>query len=190
MVATKTEPFAIAHGMPRPCLKGRLQAVLGLECDAAKRAAALRDEAADAAALQAALKKQQHPVDCSAALSSGAVRTFKDWRNGLGAQISSLVGAWTSVLAKNVQSSGRVWPGPRAGFLLIPLGGLRYANKALCPRRDLSCYFEPFAGCAAPASTKSMRAKKTPEELAGQVSRELRLRRPRDKWWLRKELTR
>ena len=180
--------------------------MLGLECDAAKARAEAADDSADVASLQAALKAQQHPPDCASATASGA-HVFKDWRNGLGAQISSLVGAWATLMAKNaaVDGSGRVFPARRGSreaaggtaaagaaspHLLIPLGGLRYANKARCPKRDLSCYFVPFGSCEAPEGAKNARAKKTPPELAAQISRELKLRRPRDKWWLRKELTR
>ena len=211
-----TEPILVAeHGqssgfsLPAACKSARLRAVLALECNYGKAQREAADEAADAAALQAALVHVQHPADCASEAARGGVHTFKDWRNGLGAQISSLVGAWAAVLAKHAAapgSGGRIFPGFRpsgsAGGgieggggggpsrLLIPLGGLRYANKARCPARDLSCYFLPFSGCEAPETTKNARAKKTPPALASEVSHELRLRRTRDKWWLRKELTR
>ena len=119
--------------------------------------------------------------------------TYKDWRNGLGAQLSSLVGAWAAQLAKaptlavhSLDTSGLTGQLPP---LLVPLGGLRYANKARCAKRDLACYFEPPTSCEAPAGTKAVRAAKTPPELAMKLGEELRLSRPRDKWWLRKELT-
>ena len=73
--------------------------------------------------------------------------TFKDWRNGLGSQISTLVGVWAAALAhpkKGEPTPAGALLGPDAP-LLVPLGGLRYANKALCAKRDLACYFEPFA---------------------------------------------
>ena len=122
---------------------------------------------------------RQHPISC---LHSGDDRTFKDWRNGLGAQLSSIVGAWAHLLDLTGGSAGSA--------RLLASGGMRYANKARCPRRDLSCYFEPLSGCEARGDEKEARAAKTPERLAGALGKQLQFRRPRDKWWLRRELTR
>ena len=109
--------------------------------------------------------------------------------NGLGAQLSTLVGVWAALLHRERAAKTTPLFGAHAP-LLVPLGGLRYANKALCPKRDLSCYFEPFTACGAPDAARKARAAKTPPELADMVSQELHLRRHRDKWWFRKELTR
>jgi len=130
----------------------------------------------------------QHPSDCS----RRAIVTFKDWRNGLGAQLSSLVGAWAAQIAKagSIALSPTAAEGARLPPVLVPLGGLRYANKARCAQRDLDCYFERFAACAAPPGAKTARAAKTPTALSERLSDDLSLRRRRDKWWLRKELTR
>jgi hypothetical protein len=173
------------HGSNGPCASPHLVRLLALQCNPAKAAATAAAETADAAALQSALVALQHPHDCAA----HRIVTYKDWRNGLGAQLSSLVGAWTAQLSRTApfaSTAAEESPPP----LLVPIGGLRYANKARCPRRDLSCYFEPFTSCEATAGAKSVRAAKTPPDLAERVSRALRLERPHDKWWLRKELTR
>ena len=170
------------------CARPHLASILDLECNPLLAAGLAADEEADAAALHKALLRLQHPEDCARATSARTVYTFKDWRNGLGAQLSTLVGVWASVLNREASATAALF-GPHAP-LLIPLGGLRYANKALCPKRDLACYFEPFTACEAPASARKARAAKTPPELAVRVTRELKLRRPRDKWWFRKELTR
>ena len=178
---------------PAACLSKRLRTLLSPACgtDVAAMAA---DEAADAKTLEAALRAHQHPSDCA----RRRIVLFKDWRNGLGAQLSSLVGAWSAQLGKPpsllapaaleaAAAGGTSEPLP---VLLVPSGGLRYANKAQCPKRDLSCYFEPFASCAAPEGVKKVRAAKMAEELAAQWSGTLRLRRARDKWWVRKEMMR
>ena len=170
------------------CLGTQLPKILRFKCDGARAATAAADEAADAAALQSALHALQHPPNCDSAATSRPAYTFKDWRNGLGAQINTLVGVWAAILHREASATAPLF-GPRAP-LLIPLGGLRYANKALCPKRDLSCYFEPFSACEPLPSARKARAAKTPPELAERVTTELKLRRPRDKWWLRKELTR
>ena len=107
------------------------------------------------------------------------------------AQLSTLVGVWASALQKHAEATDTVFG--RAGSnapLLVALGGMRYVNKAQCTSRDLSCYFEPFSACEAPESARTIRAAKTPMELASRISSELRLRRKRSKWWLRKELMR
>ena len=67
---------------------------------------------------------------------------------------------------------------------------MRYANKARCPKRDLACYFEPLSGCEASGDEKEARAAKTPEALPAELGEALGFRRSRDKWWLRRELTR
>ena len=144
---------------------------------------------ADSAVLQQKLHTLQHPADCAHVAAERPVFTFKDWRNGLGAQLSTLVGVWAALLHKERAAATTPLFGARAP-LLIPLGGLRYANKAQCAKRDLSCYFEPFTKCEAPAGARKARAAKTPPELADRVSAELHFKWPRDKWWFRKELTR
>lgn len=174
-----------AAATPAACRTARLRRLLSAECGV-RAAEAAKAEAQDSRSFQAVLHALQHPTECS----SRRVVTFKDWRNGLGAQLSSIVGAWAAQLGKmgsfhpDAQTDGRLPP------LLVPLGGLRYANKARCAKRDLACYFTPMASCAPPTATKSIRAAKTPAELASRVSADLHLSRPRDKWWLRKELTR
>ena len=147
-------------------------------CGAAADADA-EDDVHDSQRLHAMLWGRQHPLSCS---HSGDDRTFKDWRNGLGAQLSSIVGAWAHLLDRTGGSSGSA--------RLLASGGMRYANKARCPRRDLSCYFEPLVGCEARGDEKEARAAKTPERLAPALGEQLRFRRARDKWWLRRELTR
>ena len=56
-------------------------------------------------------------------------------------RLSSIVGAWAHLPHRTggVHGEGR----------LFATGGMRDANKARCPARDLSCYFEPVSGCAA-----------------------------------------
>ena len=81
--------------------------------------AAAADDAADAKALQNALRTLQHPSHCDAR----PVLTFKDWRNGLGAQLSTLVGVWSAMLNRESAAGTPVF-GARAP-LLVPLGGLR-----------------------------------------------------------------
>lgn len=167
----------------------RLRVLLSPLCGAAASSTAA-DDAADSRSMQAALHAHQHPADCS----RRRIARFKDWRNGLGSQLSSLVGAWAAQLEKPpsllkpdaVAAAGNVEPLPA---LLVAAGGLRYANKALCPRRDLSCYFEPFTACEAPEGVSTVRAAKMRPELAGRWSDSLRLRRRRDKWWVRMEMT-
>ena len=180
------------------CRSSRLRSLLAAECRSDRTAADEADEEADVAELQAALRQLQHPANCST--FAGRQFVFKDWRNGLGAQLSSLVGAWSGVLARQASDRGSSRGGshhftrPIFGAtspLLTPLGGLRYANKALCPKRDLSCYFLPFSGCDPPAvGARNARAAKTPPELSAAISGDLGLRRTRDKAWLRRELTR
>ena len=154
------------------------------------------------------LRARQHPATCS---HSADDRTFRDWRNGLGAQarrmpppphavhrapciarhglslrlpwqLSSLVGAWAHLLART--------GGARGSARLLASGGMRYANKARCPKRDLACYFEPLSGCEASGDEKEARAAKTPEALPAELGEALGFHRSRDKWWLRRELTR
>lgn len=182
--ATIVRMNAISSALSPPaCQSARLRRVLALECgESAERAA--HDAASDSAKLQAALRTWQHPTECTVART----RVYRDWRNGLGAQLSSLVGAWAAALAKD--DLARV--NARATVLLAA-GGMRYANKALCPSRDLTCYFEPLSSCDAPSRTtgvKEARAAKTPAALAVRLSDQLGLSRTRDKWWLRMELTR
>ena len=170
------------HTQSAACATPRLRKLLGASCGSAAAAAA--DEAHDSAAVQAYLRGRQHE-GCAGVTK---VREFRDWRNGFGAQLSSLVGAWAAQLQQDLDDDG-------AHTLLVAHGGMRYANKRLCPARDLSCYFEPFSGCgdavaAAERPLKEARTKKTPPGLAAALGAKLGLRRPRDTWWLRKELTR
>ena len=189
--ASKLQKISSSSSVTNGCGSKHITRLLSLECNPAKAAAAAADEAADSATLQRALRNLQNPTDCSSSLQSRQVFTFKDWRNGLGAQLSTLVGVWAAVLHKESSGSSKPLFDKAHAPLLLPLGGLRYANKALCPKRDLSCYFEPFSKCDEPPdSAKKARAAKTPPELAARVTKELKLRRPRDKWWFRKELTR
>ena len=97
-------------------------------------------------------------------------------------QLSSLVGAWAHLLART--------GGTRGSARLLASGGMRYANKARCPKRDLACYFEPLSGCEASGDEKEARAAKTPEALPAELGQALGFHRSRDKWWLRRELTR
>ena len=97
-------------------------------------------------------------------------------------QLSSLVGAWAHLLART--------GGARGSARLLASGGMRYANKARCPKRDLACYFEPLSGCEASGDEKEARAAKTPEALPAELGEALGFHRSRDKWWLRRELTR
>jgi hypothetical protein len=97
-------------------------------------------------------------------------------------QLSSLVGAWAHLLART--------GGTRGSARLLASGGMRYANKARCPRRDLACYFEPLSGCEASGDEKEARAAKTPEALPAELGQALGFHHSRDKWWLRRELTR
>ena len=171
------------HTQSAACATPRLRKLLGASCGSAAAAAAA-DEAHDSAAVQAYLRGRQHE-GCAGVTK---VREFRDWRNGFGAQLSSLVGAWAAQLQQDLDDDG-------AHTLLVAHGGMRYANKRLCPARDLSCYFEPFSGCAdavaaAERPLKEARTKKTPPGLAAALGAKLGLRRPRDTWWLRKELTR
>ena len=184
-------PLQISPVSLTACMSKRLRDLLSPLCGAAARDLQIAaDAAADSQSMQAALHAYQHPADCS----RRRIVRFKDWRNGLGSQLSSLVGAWAAQLEKPpslltpdaVAAAGNVEPLP---VLLIAAGGLRYANKALCPRRDLSCYFEPFTACEAPEGVKTVRAAKMRPELAGRWSDSLRLRRRRDKWWVRMEMT-
>ena len=69
-------------------------------------------------------------------------------------------------------------------------GGMRYVNKAQCPARDLGCYFERLSSCPPAAAPRRAKGRKSPPLLPGLLTQQLALRRPRDGWWVRKELTR
>jgi len=156
------------------CASVLLTELLGQACG--KHAAtAIADDLHDSARLQAFLMTRQHPANCA----TRRVFVFKDWRNGLGAQLSSLLGSWTALLSDGEPADGAA--------VLTASGGMRYANKRLCPQRDLSCYFEPLSSCP-PVSLSKARAVKTPPAVAVDLSHLLGLRRERDTWWLRKEL--
>ena len=187
-----SEPTASrVHAPSAACSSKRLRDLLSPTCGADAFAESATEEA-DSKRLQAALRAQQNPEDCT----RRRIVRFKDWRNGLGAQLSSLIGAWSSQLDKTpsllapgstLDADATTEPLP---VLLVPAGGLRYANKALCPQRDLTCYFEPLSSCAAPEGAKSVRPAKMSPALADRMSEALSLRHRRDKWWVRKEMMR